>query len=47
MTCRFPQDKNTKMCLVSITSINKVAVTFCTYLDTHVLITFFPRNKFQ
>lgn len=38
---RFPQDKNNNMCLVSTTFINNVAITFCTYLDTHVLITFF------
>lgn len=37
---RFPQDKNSNMCLVSTTFINNVAITFCTYLDTHV-ITFF------
>ena len=38
---RFPQDKNIEMCLVSITFINNVAITFCTYLDTHMLIIFF------
>lgn len=41
------QGWNAKIYLISITVINNVAITSCSYLDIYVLIIFFPKNKYS